>query len=159
MDWLATILTSSNAVTSIVAFIIVIVLLAILSSLGLISFKGNKLSIGIADKERNIVRMQLKFVNAAIEEKFNEIKRTQTWNEWKSKCIAGQVKDVFESAIMLNHITTDSQYVLTIQSEVWAAILRNEISDPYYHSEEFSKIIKDFAKYVIENLYAIRKSC
>lgn len=157
MDWLATILTSSNAVTSIVAFIIVIVLLAILSSLGLISFKGNKLSIGIADKERNIVRMQLKFVNAAIEEMFARIIHKDSWNEWKSKCVAGQVKDVFESAIMLNHITTDSTYVLTIQSEVWAAIQKNYMIDPYYKSEEFEKLIKDFTRYVVENIYAIRQ--
>lgn len=157
MDWLANILTSSNAVTSIVGFIVVIVLLAILSSLGLVSFKGNRLSIGIADKERNIVRMQLKFVNASIEEMFARIIHKDSWNEWKSKCVAGQVKDVFESAIMLNHITCDSQYVLTIQSEVWAAIQKNYMIDPYYKSEEFEKLIKDFTRYVIENIYAIRQ--
>lgn len=157
MDWLATILTSSNAVTSIVAFIVVIVLLAILSSLGLISFKGNKLSIGIADKERNIVRMQLKFANAAIEEMFARVIHKDSWNEWKSKCVAGQVKDVFESAIVLNHVTTNSVYVLTIQSEVWAAIQKNCMIDPYYKSEEFEKLIKDFTRYVIENIYAIRQ--
>lgn len=157
MDWLATILTSSNAVTSIVAFIVVIILLAILSSLGLISFKGNKLSIGIADKERNIVRMQLKFVNAAIEEMFARVIHKDSWNDWKSKCVAGQVKDVFESAIILNHITIDSTYVLTIQSEVWAAIQKNYMIDPYYKSEEFEKLIKDFTRYVIENIYAIRQ--
>lgn len=157
MDWLATILTSSNAVISIVGFVVVIVLLAILSSTGLISFNGNRLSVGIADKERNTVRMQLKFVNAAIEEMFAKVIHKDSWNEWKSKCVAGYVKDVFENAIMLNHITTDSTYILTIQTEVWAAIQKTYMIDPYYKSDEFEKIVKDFARYVIENIYTIRK--
>lgn len=139
--------------------VVLICLLAFLTKKGLFDLDIKGIKLGASEKERNIVRMQLRFVNAAIEEKFNEIKRTQTWNIWEAKCIAHQVKDIFENSIMLNHITTDDAYVRTIQSEVWATILRNEISDPYYRSEEFSKIAKDFAKYVIENIYSIRKSC
>lgn len=157
MDWLANALSSSNGIYIIIAVLLLVGFFSFLAKKGLFNLDIKGIKLGASEKERNVVRLQLRFVNAAIEEKFNEIKRTQTWNEWKSKCVCGDVKDIFENAIMLNHITTDDVYVRTIQSEVWSAIIRNNMEDPYYRSEEFSKTIKDFAKYVIENIYEIRK--
>jgi len=156
LGWLANI----NWISLVVIFIGVIGIIALLGYMankGLIAWNG-KLRVGSMDLERNIVRLQLTYLEAAVEEFYQEIERKSTWNEWKSKCVAHACKDVLERAISYNHITTDDSYVLIKQKEVWSAIQSLEMEHKYYKSEEFKKIIYGWVFKVIKDLLDIRLS-
>jgi hypothetical protein len=109
MDWLATILTSSNAVTSIVGFIIVIVLLAILSSLGLVSFKGNRLSIGKESDDRKLLIDEMTLARAMVDCIPVE------HDDWKKRVIVEDIYNKIQDWIVKNNIRNTPQYITAKQ--------------------------------------------
>ena len=56
MEWLASILTSSNAIPIIIIVVLLVVIIAILAKKGIISFKGKGLTVGNGNDERDIER-------------------------------------------------------------------------------------------------------
>lgn len=138
---------------------LLILLLGKLSKKGLFSFQGKGVKIGgfWQDLERRIIRQQLQYVTASIEEFFSEIERKSTWNEWKAKYTAEKVKDVFESAISFNHISKDHVYTSVKCKEVWSQIQTIGMDDPYYRSTEFKSLIYSFVEKTIADMVDIRE--
>lgn len=138
---------------------LLICLVGYLSKKGLLSFSGKGLSVGgkWQTLERTIIRQQMQYVAAAIEECFSETKREKTWNEWKSRYVAERVKDVLEEAISYNHISSNASYIKVKQKSVWAAIQENSMESPYYKSEEFKSLIYNWVEKTLTDLIAIRE--
>lgn len=135
---------------------VLILLIAHYSRKGLFSFKGKGFSVG-QDTERLILRQQLQYVDAAVEEAMTEIEKKDTWNNWKAKYTSELVKDCLQKMVSFNHLSMDKSYVLVKQLEVWACIQKNEMVDPYYSSEEFKQIIYRWVEDAIKDLLDIRK--
>ena len=76
MEWIGTVATaifSGNGVANLI-FVGVIVLLLIISiKKGYISFNGNKLRLGASDKERQIIRQQMQYINTKMDGTISDI--------------------------------------------------------------------------------------
>lgn len=150
---------TSNQIFAFGVFVIVVgAFLAYLSKKGLFSFKAKGLQFGRGqDLERLILRQQLQYIDAAVEEAMTEIVKKDTWNNWKSKYTAEVVKDCLQRMVSFNHLSMDRSYVLVKQLEVWACIQKNDMVDPYYSSDEFKQLIYRWTEDCIKDLLDIRK--
>lgn len=157
MEWLATILTSSNAILVIGGLILLILVVAFLSKKGLVSLNIKGIKVGSQDIERTIIRQQLAYVDAAVIEMLSEIPKKATWNEWKSKCTAADVKDILQTTIAYNHISNNRSYVLVKKKAIWSAIQNNDMTDKYYKGEEFKQLVYNWVEKVVDDLLDIRK--
>lgn len=157
MEWLSKILTSSNAIVSIIGLIALVIVLAMLAKKGLVSLNIKGIKVGTQDTERTIIRQQLAYVDAAVVEVLSEIPKKSSWNEWKSRCTAADVKDILQTTIAYNHISDNRSYVLVKEKAIWSAIQKNEMEDKYYKSEEFKQLVYNWVEKTIEDLLDIRK--
>lgn len=150
---------TSNQIFAFGVFVIVVgAFLAYLSKKGLFSFQGKGLQFGRGqDLERLILRQQLLYIDAAVEEAMTEIVKKETWNSWKAKYTAELVKDCIQNRCSVNHLSMDRSFILVMQLQVWSAIQKNEMVDPYYSSDEFKQLIYRWAEGCIKDLLDIRK--
>lgn len=150
---------TSNQIFAFGVFVIVVgAFLAYLSKKGLFSFQGKGLQFGRGqDLERTIIRRQLEYVDAAVEEAFTEIEHTDTWEEWKSRFVAEKVKDCLQRTISFNHISNEKSYVSVKKLEVWAAIQSIGMTHQYYKSQEFKDLVYKWVEDTLEDLLSIRK--
>jgi len=139
-----------------VVAVVLILLIAHYSKKGLFSFKGKGFSVG-QDTERLIIRQQMQYIAAAVDEAMTEIERTDTWNVWKAKYTAERVVDVLQRAVSFNHISCDKSYVLVKKLEVWSEIQKSDLIDPYYSSDEFKQLVYNWVEEAIRDLVDIRK--
>lgn len=152
LSWLGTAGLGNIIVIGIIALFVILLIRT-----GYITFKGKGFNIGkVKDSERNIIRRQLEYVDAAVEEMLTEIPKQPTWNDWKSKYNAERVKDILQQAITFNHITTDRSYVLVKQLAIWSELQKSNLEDSYYRSDEFKQLIYRWVEDVIKCLLEIR---
>lgn len=136
--------------------VVLILLIAHYSKKGLFSFKGKGFNVG-QDTERLIIRQQMQYIAAAVDEAMAEIEKKETWNVWKAKYTAERVVDVLQRAVSFNHLSTEHAYVLVKQLEVWSEIQKSDLTDPYYCSDEFKQIVYRWVEDAIKDLVDIRK--
>lgn len=153
------VLTDSNIIPIGVILILVIVTMAVLVKIGLVSFHGKGIAVGNGDKERNIIRHQIDYAEGACTDFFIRLERKPGFEEWRAKYIMERAYDVLVRIISYNHIQVEDTYLELRQSEIWKTIqeYKEENDDPYYHSDEFKKLIYSEVKGVIEKLVKIRE--
>ena len=156
MEWLASVLTSSNAIPIIIIVVLLVVIIAILAKKGIVSFKGKGLTVGNNETERTIIRNQIMFVNTEISDFYSKIPFFDGRDEWRLKFIMEKCLDVFVDAISLNHITLEPMYVELKCRAVWDEVLQNS-DNPTILSDDFKKTIYDETKKIIEKLIDIRE--
>ena len=156
MEWLASVLTSSNAIPIIIIVVLLVIIIAILAKKGIVSFKGKGLTVGNNETERTIIRNQIMFVNTEISDFYNKIPFFDGRDEWRLKFIMEKCLDVFVDAISLNHITLEPMYVELKCRAVWDEVLQNS-DNPNILSDDFKKTIYDESKKIIEKLISIRE--
>ena len=156
MEWLASVLTSSNAIPIIIIAVLLVVIIAILAKKGIVSFKGKGLTVGNNETERTIIRNQIMFVNTEISDFYSKIPFFDGRDEWRLKFIMEKCLDVFVDAISLNHITLEPVYVELKCRVVWDEVLKNA-DNPNILSDDFKKAIYDETKRIIEKLIEIRE--
>ena len=156
MEWLASVLTSSNAIPIIIIVVLLVVIIAILAKKGIVSFKGKGLTVGNNETERTIIRNQIMFVNTEISDFYSKIPDFPNRDEWRLKFIMEKCLDVFVDAISLNHITLEPMYVELKCRAVWNEVLQNS-DNPNILSDDFKKTIYDESKKIIEKLISIRE--
>ena len=156
---ISNVLTSNNIIPIGVILILVILAMAILAKMGLVSFHGKGVSVGNGDKERNIIRHQIDYAEGACTDFFIRLERKPGFEEWRAKYIMERAYDVLVRIISYNHIQVEDTYIELRQSEIWKTIqeYKEADDDPYYHSEEFKKLIYGEVKGVIEKLVKIRE--
>lgn len=156
---ISNVLTSNNIIPIGIILILVILAMAILAKMGLVSFHGKGVSVGNGDKERNIIRHQIDYAEGACTDFFIRLERKPGFEEWRAKYIMERAYDVLVRIISYNHIQVEDTYIELRQSEIWKTIQEYKESDddPYYHSEEFKKLIYGEVKSVIEKLVKIRE--
>lgn len=153
LSWLGTAGLGNIIVIGVIALFVILLIRT-----GYITFKGKGFNIGkVRDLERIIIRRQLEYVDAAVEEMLTETPKKPTWDEWKSKYNAERVKDILQQAITLNHISTDRSYVSVKQLAVWSELQKSNMKDAYYRSDEFKQLVYRWVEDVIKCLLEIRE--
>ena len=118
---------------------------------GLFSFSKGGISIGIADREREIIKTQLEKAESSIAGFYNKcgFKR----DDYKKLYIMSEVEDLLYKAVAINHINTSPTYIGLKQDAVWSVICQHS-SDNL--SEEFHRQVNDALEKLIRELVDIR---
>lgn len=156
---ISNVFTSGNAIPVGIMIGVFVLFIAFLARKGLFSFYAKGVSLGNGDKERNIIRHQIDYVESHCTDFFTRVKKTEKFNDWEGKYITEKVFDVFVRIISYNHINVEDTYVDLRQSEVWKVIQEHLTADDseYYSSKEFKEIIYKEVKDIIEKLVKIRE--
>lgn len=157
MDWLATILTSPNALLVICGVIVLLVLVAHFSKKGLFSLNLKGIKVGAADKERTLFRQQMEFIKARTDIMVvNLIDLFDDADEWRIRYICKLIEDVWQMAIVYNHITNDQFYTESKFEKIWAIVL-SETTEHRFKDEKFKGIVRKECEDIINHLVEIKK--
>ena len=160
MEWLASVLTSSNAIPIIIIIVLLVVIIAILAKKGIVSFKGKGLTLGNGnderDIERTIIRSQIQYVKSAVSDFYDDIPDFPNRDEWRLKYICERIISVFTNIISFNHISREKIYTEMKQSEIWAVIINNTASE-IMTSDEFKNVVYAKTAEILDKLISIRE--
>ena len=159
MEWLASVLTSSNAIPIIIIVVLLVIIIAILAKKGIVSFKGKGLTVGNGnderDIERTIIRSQIQYVKSAVSDFYDDIPNFEGRDEWRLKYICERIISVFTNIISFNHISREKIYTEMKQSEIWAVIINNTASE-IMTSDEFKNVVYAKTAEILDKLISIR---
>ena len=160
MEWLASVLTSNNAIPIIIIIVLLVVIIAILAKKGIVSFKGKGLTVGNCnderDIERTIIRSQIQYVKSAVSDFYDDIPDFPNRDEWRLRYICEKIISVFTNIISFNHISREKIYRELKQSEIWAVIINNTTSD-IMTSDEFKDTVYAKTAEILDKLIEIRE--
>ena len=160
MEWLASVLTSSNAIPIIIIVVLLVIIIAILAKKGIVSFKGKGLTVGNGnderDIERTIIRSQIQYVKSAVSDFYDDIPDFPNRDEWRLKYICERIISVFTNIISFNHISREKIYTEMKQSEIWAVIINNTASE-IMTSDEFKNVVYAKTAEILDKLISIRE--
>ena len=160
MEWLASVLTSSNAIPIIIIAILLVVIIAILAKKGIFSFNafGLKIDNGTDERdiERTIIRSQIQYVKSAVSDFYDDIPDFPNRDEWRLKYICERIISVFTNIISFNHISKEKIYTEMKQSEIWAVIINNTASE-IMTSDEFKNVVYTKTAEILDKLISIRE--
>ena len=160
MEWLASVLTSSNAIPIIIIAVLLVVIIAILAKKGIISFKGKGLTVGNGnderDIERTIIRNQIQYVKSAVSDFYDDIPDFPNRDEWRLKYICERIISAFTDFISFNHLSREKIYTEMKQSEIWAVIINNTASE-IMTSDEFKNVVYTKTAEILDKLISIRE--
>ena len=160
MEWLASVLTSSNAIPIIIIVVLLVVIIAILAKKGIVSFKGKGLIVGNGnderDIERTIIRSQIQYVKSAVSDFYDDIPDFPGRDEWRLKYICEKIISVFTDIISFNHISKEKIYTEMKQASIWAVIINNTAAD-IMTSDEFKDVVYAKTEEILDKLITIRE--
>ena len=160
MEWLASVLTSSNAIPIIIIVVLLVIIIAVLAKKGIVSFKGKGLTVGNGnderDIERTIIRSQIQYVKSAVSDFYDDIPDFPNRDEWRLKYICERIISVFTNIISFNHISREKIYTEMKQSEIWAVIINNTASE-IMTSDEFKNVVYTKTAEILDKLISIRE--
>jgi hypothetical protein len=118
---------------------------------GLFSFNKGGISIGIADREREVLKTQLDKAESAIAGFYNKCGYSRT--DYRKLYIMSEVEDLLYKAIAVNHINTSPTYISLKQDAVWSVICTYTETNP---SEELHQQVNEALEKLIRELVEIR---
>lgn len=160
-DAIRDVLTSSNAVgvLLILGFLVIVLILV-----AIVLIKGNyfqmhtqTVSIGYAEKERNIIRQQLNYVWLHLEEAEANLPKDDDYDEQLGQRIILSVYKEYTDWISFNHLSRTDAYIHVKQSSLVALINKMTVNERY-KGEDFKQYIKDDTKDTILELLKIREA-
>lgn len=154
-QFLREVLHSPNATVAFFFILIVIVVAAFLSKSGLLTVKTEKIQLGAADREREILRQQIEWIRLHCEALESEMKKPENYNAWRGKYIVSRVYDEYVDWITFNHLSTSSSYIEIKQDRI-VNMVSKLTDDPLFHSDEFEEFLRRDVKNCIEKLIQIR---
>jgi hypothetical protein len=154
------VLTSSNAVGVLIIlgfFLLVLIIVAVfLLKSNIIQIHTQAVSTGYADRERNIIRQQLDYVELHLEDAEANLPKDPDYDKRLGREIVLEVKNVYTKWIACNHINRSNEYVSLKQKELLAVVNSMTVNERY-KGEDFKKYIKDDTKETILELIKIRE--
>jgi len=150
------VLTSSNA-PIVIAFLLFMGIMAwVMAKKGLFNIHTDAVTIGAADKERKIIRMQLEWVMQHLTGLEANIEKDEKYNHYRGKYVVERIYDYYVDRITQNHITNSTEYIEICQSNI-IAIVDSLTEKPEYKTEDFKQMMMDDTKICINKLIQIRK--
>ena len=155
------ILTSSNAVGVLLIlgfFLMVLIIVAVVLIKGnYFQMRTQTISIGFAEKERNIIRQQQDYVWNHLQEAEANLEKDETYDEQLGQIIIMTVYIEYTKWIAFNHLTRSDAYIKVKQNSLVAIVNRLTVNDRY-KGEEFKQYIRDDTKETIYELLRIREA-
>lgn len=114
MEWLSTILVNGDLMKIGGLLIVVAVLIYIFIKKGILKMKVGGVSLGNADTERKIMRMQNEYLSTVIKGYYMQIVKehgTDFIDKMRFAYVSSIVKDFMQEIIMYNHISDDDEYI------------------------------------------------
>jgi len=118
---------------------------------GLFSFSKGGVSIGIADREREVLKTQLDKAESAIAGFYNKMGYKR--DDYRKLYIMSEVEDLIYKAIAVNHINLSPTYISLKQEAVWGVICQHTNENL---SEEFHYQVNEALEKLIRELVEIR---
>lgn len=149
------ILLSDNSTIVLFFLIVIMLLLAHFSKKGVFKWHTEKLTIGVSENERAIIRQQVEWAELEIEslaftERFSHV------DEWRTKFILEKLFDEVLQWIIFNHITDSPEYISIKQEKIWNLTQTFVIKDEF-KSEEFKDFIYKEVEKIIKRLVFLRR--
>ena len=155
------ILTSSNAVGVLLILGFIVVVLIIVA---VVLIKGNffqlhtqTVSIGYAEKERNIIRQQQDYVWQHLQEAEANIDKDPDYDEQLGQIIIMTVYIEYTKWIAFNHLTRAEAYIKVKQNSLVAIVNKLTVNEKY-KGEDFKQYIRDDTRETIIELLRIREA-
>ena len=155
------ILTSSNAVG---VLLILGFLVIVLITIAVVLIKGNyfqvhtqTVSIGYAERERNIIRQQQDYVWQHLQEAEANLPKDEDYDEQLGLIIIQTVYIEYTKWIAFNHLTRSDAYIHVKQSAL-VAIVNKLTTNERYKGEDFKQYIRDDTRDTILELLKIREA-
>ena len=159
MQWLVDILSSPNG-TFIICFACFAIFVGIiLSKQGLLTIHTKAVTIGIADKERDIIRQQQRWARVfltGLHPFIKELGKEDYDDDLTLRCLDRATLAVFEW-ITLNHISLEEHYVKVKQDELINLMYSLGVKEQY-RTPEFRLQMEKWIKELVQGLYNIRKN-
>lgn len=114
MEWLTTILVNGDLLKIGGFVLLVAVLIYIFIKKGILKMKVGGVSLGNADIERKIMRLQNEYLNAVIKGYYMNIVKEHGEDfidKMRFAYVSNIVKDFMQEIIMYNHISDDDEYI------------------------------------------------
>lgn len=155
------ILTSSNAVgvLLILGFLVIVVIVT-----AFVLIKGNvfqvhtqTVSIGYAERERNIIRQQQDYVWQHLQEAEANLPKDEDYDEQLGQIIIMTVYIEYTKWIAFNHLTRSEAYIHVKQNSLVAIINKLTVNEKY-KGEDFKQYIRDDTRDTILELLKIREA-
>ena len=118
---------------------------------GLFSFSKGGISIGIADREREIIKTQLDKAERDNTDYYNKMGYSRT--DYRKLYIMSEVEDLLYKAVAINHINTSPTYISLKQDAVWSTICSHSEVNP---DEDLHSKVNDANEKLIKELVDIR---
>lgn len=157
------ILTSSNAIQTIIGVIVIILLFIVMIKTGMIKIKTSHVYLGLSesDKERTVIREQCDFTHTYLMGLMSKIEKVTSDGKllhggYFTRWILEQAYDEFVKWITQNHISTDKAYVHAKQEKIKALVYSMGVRDEF-KTREFSERMDRWVAEIIEELVSIRK--
>lgn len=147
---------SSNAII-VIGFLIFILLIGVaLSKTGLLSIHTEAVSVGAADRERNIMRQQIEWARMHFEAMEHSMKKPDNYDTWRGRFIAERVFDEYVEWITFNHFSKSPAYIEIKQDKI-VALVRGMTVHDFFHTEEFENFLREDTRRCILQLIKIRE--
>ena len=156
MQQIVDIINGPNFAPVSIVLLILVTVVILLSKSGVLQVHTKYVSMGIADKERNILRQQLLHAYQSCMGFLAKVPRFETFDEDRAKNICELIYDEMVNWIVLNHIEDTETYIGIRQESVWNIILCNILSLKY-DNEDFKNQIYKNVERDIKMFVKIRK--
>lgn len=155
------ILTSSNAVGVLLILGFLVVVLIVVA---VVLIKGNyfqmhtqTLSIGFAERERNIIRQQQDYVWNHLQEVEANLDKDADYDERLGLIIIQTVYIEYTKWIAFNHLTRSEAYIQVKQNSLVTIVNKLTVNERY-KGEDFKQYVRDDTKNTILELLRIREA-
>ena len=157
---ISNILTSGNALQTIVLLLILVFIIIIMIKTGMLRIKTSHVSIGMSesDKERAVIREQTDWTHIYLQGLEGKIRQmtTDKYGGFQIKYIIEICFDEIIKWITFNHIEDNEKYIQVKQDKICSLVYSQNVSSEF-RTKEFNERIKRWVEEVIHKLIEIRK--
>lgn len=123
---------------------------------GLFNIHTEAVTLGAADKERQIIRVQMEWILRHLEGLEATIEKPKGYDIWRGRVVIERLYDYWVDRITQNHIKNSTEYIEIVESSV-LAIVDSLTERQEYKSEEFKEMLRKDVRVCIEKMIQIRK--
>lgn len=151
------IMTSQNAIPTILICFFIILLGVVLVRNGLLSIKTKYVQFGVVvrEDEREIIRRQMEWIKIHLDGLEGTLPKDENYDVYRGKFILEKVFDEYMEWITFNSMSMDSEYVASKQdiivSLVWSLTDKKE-----FRTKKFKEFLEEDTKNSIGKLIQIR---
>lgn len=157
MEWLANLINGTNGIFALLFGLVALVILVYLVKSGMLNFNAKGLSISTREKELDLIRKQLQYVNNRMDATIRDlpVRLTEGLHYYFAKYVISKVKDCFEEAVIYNNMEEGS-YIELKQELIYNVVLKIT-KDDYFKSPEFKVYLYDLVEKTLQKLIKLRK--